>query len=198
MKKPLSRRTFHQLAAAPLLAAPGLPALAAPAEASAPPARSTCVAAMRRAAVHMDQTVSYRGGYVWNVPTRPLITWGEMEARPTMCWIQPPGTPTMGHSSWTPTTPPATSSTTGPPSAPALALIEAQHPSGGWNYIHDFAGEESLRDWYDTIGATAGGWRSSSTTTATPPSTTPARRWRAQLLLRLYLESRDPRFKRSA
>jgi hypothetical protein len=38
-----------------------------------------------------------------------------------------------------------------------LALIEAQHPSGGWNYIHDFAGETSLREWYANVGAN--GWR---------------------------------------
>ncbi len=31
----------------------------------------------------------------------------------------------------------------------ASALMRAQHPSGGWNYIADFAGEASLKDWYD-------------------------------------------------
>ena len=35
--------------------------------------------------------------------------------------------------------------------------MAAQHPSGGWNYIHDFAGEASLKQWYDTIGKN--GWR---------------------------------------
>ena len=39
----------------------------------------------------------------------------------------------------------------------AGALIWAQHPSGGWNYIADFAGDRSLREWYDTVGRNA--WR---------------------------------------
>ena len=39
----------------------------------------------------------------------------------------------------------------------ALAIAAAQHSSGGWNYIHDFAGEASLKKWYDTIGKN--GWR---------------------------------------
>jgi PelA/Pel-15E family pectate lyase len=39
----------------------------------------------------------------------------------------------------------------------ADGLIAAQHPAGGWNYLHDFAGEESIQSWYDTIGKN--GWR---------------------------------------
>ena len=39
----------------------------------------------------------------------------------------------------------------------AAALIWGQHPAGGWNYVVDFAGERSLRDWYDTVGKNA--WR---------------------------------------
>ena len=32
-----------------------------------------------------------------------------------------------------------------------------QYPEGGWNYMSDFSGEESIRRWYDTIGKN--GWR---------------------------------------
>ena len=39
----------------------------------------------------------------------------------------------------------------------AGALIGAQHGSGGWNYLADFGGEKSLREWYDTVGRNA--WR---------------------------------------
>ena len=74
---------------------------------------------------------------------------------------------------WTPTMPPATSASTRRPFRTAMAVKQAQRPEGGWNYIHDFRGEGSLKHWYDTIGATAGGWRSFSTTTAMPRSTTP-------------------------
>ncbi|MBQ1762327.1 MAG: pectate lyase, partial [Aquincola sp.] len=105
--------------------------------------------AMKRAAVYMDQTVSYRGGYVWQYLPDLSITWGEMEAKRSMCWIQPPGTPTAGHALLDAYH--ATGDETFYTAAErtALALVQAQHPSGGWNYIYDFAGEDSLSHWYD-------------------------------------------------
>ena len=52
---------------------------------------------------------------------------------------------------------PATSITTRPPSARPGAVIWAQLPVGGWNYVADYAGEQSLKDWYATVGKN--GWR---------------------------------------
>ena len=49
-----------------------------------------------RHAVH-DDKVAYRGGYVWAYLPDFSRTWGEMEAKRTMLWVQPPGTATMGH-----------------------------------------------------------------------------------------------------
>ena len=54
----------------------------------------------------------------------------------------------------------------------AGALIRAQHPSGGWHYMADLAGERSMQEWYARSGKTRGGSRSSITTGATPRSTT--------------------------
>ncbi|MFE2599720.1 pectate lyase [Streptomyces sp. NPDC059396] len=200
-KTPLNRRTFSQLAVTPLLAGPVLlrPGVAqAAAQASAPDARrSAVVRAMKRAVAFMDGTVSYRGGYVWNYLPDLSVTWGEMEAKRTMCWVQPPGTPSVGHSLLD------AYHTTGEEvcwraaERTGLALVEAQLPVGGWNYIHDFAGEDSLRDWYETIGAN--GWRLEEfqhyygNATFDDAGTSSA----AQFILRLYAERRDPRFKRS-
>jgi PelA/Pel-15E family pectate lyase len=39
----------------------------------------------------------------------------------------------------------------------AQALIAAQRPSGGWNYVYDFAGQASLDEWYATVARNA--WR---------------------------------------
>ncbi len=39
----------------------------------------------------------------------------------------------------------------------AEALIWGQNAAGGWNYLIDFGGEGSLKDWYATYGANA--WR---------------------------------------
>ncbi|MFD4943430.1 pectate lyase [Streptomyces sp. NPDC058239] len=78
---------------------------------------------------------------------------------------------------------------------PGLALVDAQLPVGGWNYIHDFAGEASLRDWYATIGAN--GWRLEEfqhfygNATFDDAGTSSA----AHLILRLYVERRHLEFK---
>ncbi|MFJ4922848.1 pectate lyase [Streptomyces sp. NPDC088725] len=205
MKKPLSRRTFTQLAATPLLAAPAVlgPGTAAaagppaPSGASASPQRSDATRAMSRAAAFMDEEVSYRGGYVWNYLPDLSVTWGEMEAKRTMCWVQPPGTPSVGHSMLDAFHATGSEVCYRAAARTGLALVEAQLPVGGWNYIHDFAGEESLRDWYETIGAN--GWRLEEfqhyygNATFDDAGTSAA----AQLILRLYVERRDPRFKRS-
>ena len=39
----------------------------------------------------------------------------------------------------------------------ANTLIWGQLECGGWNYVFDFAGENSLKSWYDTVGKN--GWR---------------------------------------
>jgi hypothetical protein len=44
----------------------------------------------------MVERVSHQGGYVWNYLPDYSRRRGEMEAYPTMIWVQPPGTPGMG------------------------------------------------------------------------------------------------------
>ena len=52
---------------------------------------------MKRATTFMVDKVSTNGGYVWAYLPDLSRRWGEIEARNTMIWIQPPGTATMGH-----------------------------------------------------------------------------------------------------
>ncbi|MFI6025730.1 pectate lyase [Amycolatopsis magusensis] len=190
----VTRRQFGFLATAVPVAAL---ATGAPASAGAPPAAAApdVPAAMRRAAVFFDEHLSHRGGYVWSYLPDLSRTWGEMEAERTLCWVQPPGTPSVGHSLldayhatgdevfW------RAAERTG------LALAEVQLPGGGWNYVHDFAGERALRRWYETVGAN--GWRLEEfqhyygNATFDDAGTSTA----AQLILRLYLERRDHRFR---
>ncbi|QFU90410.1 pectate lyase [Amycolatopsis sp. YIM 10] len=185
----MTRRQFGFLATAVPVAtlAAGPPAIAG----GAP----DVPAAMRRAAVFFDEHLSHRGGYVWSYQPDLARTWGEMAAERTMCWVQPPGTPSVGHSLldayhatgdevfW------RAAERTG------LALAEVQLPGGGWNYVHDFAGEASLRQWYETVGAN--GWRLEEfqhyygNATFDDAGTSTA----AQLILRLYLERGDHRFR---
>lgn len=159
------------------------------------PSKDEVVAAMKRATTYMTEKVAYNGGYVWNYLPDRSRRWGEMEARETMIWIQPPGTPSMGHlflDAYHATGDPfyyqATEQIAG-------ALIWGQHPSGGWNYVVDFAGDRSLADWYDTVGKN--GWRLEEfqhywgNATFDDAGTAEA----SKFLLRLYLEKRDPKYR---
>src|SRR4051812_40639271 len=122
------------------------------------PFRQSTKVAMRNAAVFMDQKVSTRGAYVWSyLAADRNKCWGEMEAYPTMAWMQPTGTPSVGHCLLDAYQ--ATGDKTFYKAAVRTAEVmkEAQHPAGGWNYIHDLQGERSLKKWYETVGIN--GWR---------------------------------------
>ena len=157
--------------------------------------QATALDAMERAARHMDEVVSYRGGYVWQYLPDLSKSWGEMEAKRSMCWIQPPGTPTAGHAFLDAYHATGREVFYNAAARTAEALIAAQHPAGGWNYIHDFAGEDSLVHWYDTIGSN--GWRLEEfqhyygNATFDDAGTAVS----SQFLLRMYLEKKDPKFK---
>ncbi|HRO04857.1 MAG TPA: pectate lyase, partial [Terricaulis sp.] len=153
------------------------------------------LAAMKRAARFMVERVAYRGGYVWSYLPDFSRRWGEMEAYPTMIWMQPPGTATMGHLYLDCYA--ATRDHFYYRAALDVAdgLIAAQHPAGGWNYLHDFAGEDSERRWYETIGRS--GWRLEEfhhyygNATFDDAGTSEA----SQFLLRAYLAHREPRLR---
>jgi PelA/Pel-15E family pectate lyase len=150
---------------------------------------------MKRAARFMRERVAYRGGYVWSYLPDFSRRWGEMEAFPTMIWMQPPGTATVGHLYLDCYH--ATRDDFYYQAALDVAdgLIAAQHPAGGWNYLYDFAGEASTRRWYDTIGKN--GWRLEEfhhyygNATFDDAGTSEA----SQFLLRLFLEHRAPRLR---
>lgn len=203
----LTRRRLVQAAAAgPLLGATtGVAAgLTTPASASTATATSTATSAdtvrdaMLRAATYMDETVSYQGAYVWSYRPDLSLTWGEMEARRTMCWVQPPGTPTVGHALLDAYVATGEQRFLDAARRTGRALVRAQRPEGGWNYIHDFAGPRSLRRWYESIGIN--GWRLEEfqhlydNSTFDDAATSTA----GQLILRLHLiDPHDRDFERS-
>jgi PelA/Pel-15E family pectate lyase len=169
--------------------------LAVPAAAAAEPDRAEVTRTMRRATQFMVEHVATNGGYVWSYLPDRSRRWGEIEARPSMVWVQPPGTATMGHlflDVWHATGDPYYYAAA---EAAAGALIRGQHRSGGWNYFIDFAGPASTRRWYATIGRNA--WRMeefqhySDNATFDDAGSSEA----MQLLLRLYLERHDRRYR---
>ncbi len=157
--------------------------------------RTDVEATMKRATRFMVEKVSYRGGYLWNYLPDFSRRWGEMEARETMIWLQPPGTSSMGHVFLDAYHATGDEYYYRAAEQVAGALIWGQHPSGGWNYVVDFAGDRSLKDWYATVGRNA--WRLEEfqhyygNATFDDQVTTDA----ATFLLRLYVEKLDPKYK---
>jgi PelA/Pel-15E family pectate lyase len=159
------------------------------------PLEVQAVDAMKHATKYMVETVSTNGGYVWHYLPDLSRRWGEMEAYDTMIWVQPPGTTSMGHLFLD------AYRVTGEPEflraaeKAARAVIWGQLPGGGWNYIVDFAGDRSLKTWYNTIGKN--GWRLEEfqhyygNATFDDDVSSDA----AKFLLRMYLETLDPLYK---
>ncbi len=168
----------------------GAPALAQSMRAD----RSAILKTMKRATRFMTDKVAVGGGYVWNVLPDFSRRWGELEATPTMIWVQPPGTATMGHLFLDAYHATGDEFYYEAAAGAADALVRGQHSAGGWNYVIDTAGEESLKQWYATIGANA--WRLEEfqhyygNATFDDAGTAEA----SQLLLRLYVEKRDRRY----
>jgi PelA/Pel-15E family pectate lyase len=185
---------FNRVRSLALLVACGAGTIALAAPAAAPD-KKTVLDTMKRATVFMVEKVSTNGGYVWAYLPDLSRRWGEMEARDTQIWIQPPGTASMGHLFLDAYHATGDEYYYQAAERVAGALIWAQHRSGGWNYLADFAGDRSLRDWYDTIGRN--GWRLEEfqhywgNATFDDAGTAES----GKLLLRLYVEKRDPTYK---
>jgi len=174
------------------------PAFAQPAAPTAPaaqPTKADVSATMKKATTFMIEKVAHKGGYVWSYLPDLSRRWGEIEARETQVWIQPPGTPTMGHLFLDAYHATNDEFYYGAAEQVAGALIWGQHPAGGWNYVVDFAGERSLRDYYETVGKNA--WRLEEfqhyygNATFDDGGTADA----SKFLLRMYVEKLDPKFK---
>ncbi len=159
------------------------------------PSRSEVEATMKDATRFMREEASFRGGYLWSYLPDFSRVWGELEAKRTMIWIQPPGTATVGHLYLDAFAATKDRYYYEGAQEVANALIWAQHPSGGWNYVADYAGEESLKHWYDTVGKNA--WRLEEfqhyygNATFDDAGTMES----AKFLLRLYMVERDPRYR---
>jgi PelA/Pel-15E family pectate lyase len=112
---------------------------------------------MFRATCFMAEKVSTNGGYLWQYLPDFSRRWGEMEAYETMIWVQHPGTVSMGHLFLDAYNVTGNEYYYHAAEKAASAFIWGQNDCGGWNYIIDFAGDRSLKQWYNTIGKN--GWR---------------------------------------
>jgi hypothetical protein len=162
---------------------------------AASPDRKQIFAAMKRATILMVENLSTQGDYVWSYLSDLSRRWGKLEARVRMVWVQPSGTPTMRHLFLDACQATGDEYYYHAAEKAAGALMAGQLPSGGWNYMIDLAGERSLQEWYDTIGRNAWrleefqhNWRNGTFDDGGTAES-------AKLLLRLYVEKRDPKIK---
>ncbi|HEY0899449.1 MAG: pectate lyase [Daejeonella sp.] len=145
----------------------------------------------------MVEKVSTNGGYVGLYLEDLSRRWGELEAYKTMIWVQNPGTVDMGHVFLDAYKVTKDEYYYKAAEKVAGALIFGQQDSGGWNYMIDFAGDASNRNWYNTIGKNAWGFEEHNHYYGNATFDDEVTSQAARFLLRMYLEKLDVSFKPS-
>lgn len=151
--------------------------------------------AMQKATRYMVEEVSTNGGYVGTYLPDFSRRWGELEFYDTQIQVQSDGVVSMGHIFLDAYDATGDEYYYQAAEKAAEALIWGQLPCGGWNYIIDFAGDRSLKKWYNTIGKNAWGFEEFNHYygNATFDDTTSSDA--ARFLLRIYIQKLDRSFK---
>ncbi len=124
---------------------------------AAAPKEKQVLAAMKKSADFMMNTVSMNGGFVWKYSADLSEQWGETPARRSMIWVQDPGTVGVGNMFLEAYKVTGDTEFLDYAKRVADALIWGQHPSGGWHYLIDFD-MPGLRKWYDDVFSRCWGW----------------------------------------
>lgn len=155
-----SRRCYSICLALILGMAFSIPTFAAPKkESDKTPALkdADALAAMKKAADFMENTVSNRGGFLSQYSDDFTEQWGEVPARKSQIMVQDPGTVMVGEMFLD------AYEVTGDPvymqyaKRAADALIWGQYPAGGWHYFIDFD-MPGVRKYYDDVASKCWGW----------------------------------------
>lgn len=152
------------------------------------------LAAMKRATGYMYDEVSLDGGFVWNYTTDLSRQWGELEAYPTMVWVEK-ATPDMGQLMLDAYHATGDEFYYDMAVRSARMLIRGQLPCGGWNYKFDLAGVASEQRWFATIGRNAWGMGEHGHYYGNATFDDGVTAGALNFLMRLYLEKYDPQFK---
>ncbi len=120
------------------------------------PSRDAVLQTMRRATDFMA-SLANRGGFVW-LYTMELEPYGELKARPSMIWVEPPSTPSTGIMFLDAYEVTKDSYYLERAKQAAAALAAGQHESGGWNYFVDFD-PAGLQRYYDEFFSKCWGWQ---------------------------------------
>jgi hypothetical protein len=166
-----------------------------PADAGEDLKEAQVLAAMKRATDFIMNTVSNRGGFLWHYSEDFSKQWGEVPARKSQIWVQPPGsTTTVGMMLLRAATVTKDPDYLRYAERVARALIWGQLPSGGWHYFIDFD-MPGLRKWYEEVASQCRGWEEFyhyyGNATFDDDTTTSA----ARFLLEIYSSTLDPEFR---
>jgi PelA/Pel-15E family pectate lyase len=149
---------------------------------------------MKKATKFVVDNLSNHGGYVWFYSPDLSRRWGELEAQKSMIWMEL-GTPAMGHIFLDAYHATGDEFYYRAAESAASALVWAQMECGGWAYMADFAGETSLKHWYETVRK---GYENCAQehlhyygNATFDDGTIDA----AEFLLRIYQEKYDPKYK---
>ena len=152
------------------------------------------LAAMKKATRFMYDRVSTEGGFVWNYTADLSRRWGELEAYPTMVWVEK-GTPEVGQLMIDAYHATGDEFYYDMAVRSARILIRGQLPCGGWNYKFDLAGAASERRWFETIGRNAWGMGEHGHYYGNATFDDDVTASALNFLMRIYLEKNDPQFK---
>ncbi|MFC1573623.1 pectate lyase [Candidatus Latescibacterota bacterium] len=168
--------------------------LSASAAGYAAPNEKEVLSAVKKGAEFMAEKASVRGGYVYAYTEDLSKQWGEIPARKTQIWTQPPGTPTVGMMYL------EAYRITGDriyleyAERAADALIWGQHPAGGWHYLIDFD-MPGLKKWYDEIASRCWGWEEYYHYYGNCSFDDDATAGPTGFLLELYMTTLDPQYR---
>ena len=158
------------------------------------PARDDALLAMKKATVFMMERVSLHGGFVWKYSEDLSERWGEIPARKSQIWVQPPGTSSVGEIMLE-----AFRTTRDPmylkyAEQAAAALVYGQHPEGGWHYFIDFE-PAGIGDYYREIASKCWGWEEYYHYDGNCTFDDGVHSSSTEFLLDLYLTTLDPKYR---
>lgn len=116
-----------------------------------PVTRQEAARALRKAVEFFHSTVACHGGYLWRYSGDLALREGEGKAGPTMVWVQPPGTPTVGQACLDAYESTGDEFYLNVARDAAYALVQGQLRSGGWYYHIEFDPEKRLSYGYRDV-----------------------------------------------
>lgn len=162
----------------------------------AAPTKKEVLMTMKKATDFMMKKVSNRGGFLWQYSADLSEQWGEIPARKSQIWVQPPGTTSVGMMLIDAFQATGDGDYLKYAEEVAGALIYGQHPFGGWHYLIDFD-PTGIQKWYDEEASVCWGWEEYyhyyGNATFDDDVTVSA----ARFLLELYMVTLDPKYKAS-